>query len=50
MTFARGIRSAAKDYMEDPLGDPLIPNWNSVDSALPGFFDAFHEAVRLDNA
>jgi glucosyl-3-phosphoglycerate synthase len=50
MTFARGIRGAAKDYMEDPLGDPLIPNWNSVDSALPGFFDAFHEAVRLDNA
>jgi glucosyl-3-phosphoglycerate synthase len=50
MTFARGIRSAAKDYMEDPLGDPLIPNWNSVDSALPGFFESFSEAVRLDNA
>lgn len=50
MTFARGIRGAAEDYMDDPLGDPLIPNWNSVDSALPGFFDAFHEAVRLDNA
>jgi glucosyl-3-phosphoglycerate synthase len=50
MTFARGIRSAAEDYMNDPLGDPLIPNWNSVDSAVPGFFESFHEAVRLDNA
>lgn len=49
-TFVRGIRTAAKEYMEDPLGDPLIPNWNRVGSALPGFFDAFHEAVRLDNA
>ncbi len=48
-TFVRSIRQAAKAYTDDPLGDPLIPNWNRVRSALPDFFDAFNEAVRLDN-
>ncbi|MDD5199503.1 MAG: hypothetical protein PHC88_06830 [Terrimicrobiaceae bacterium] len=48
-TFVRGIRAAAEEYVKDPLGDPLIPNWNRVDSALPGFFGTLHEAVLLDN-
>jgi len=48
-TFVRGIREAAKAFQEDPLGAPLIPNWNRVQSALPNFFDELNEAVRLDN-
>ncbi|HEX5218858.1 MAG TPA: glycosyl transferase [Verrucomicrobiae bacterium] len=48
-TFVRGIRAAAKAFQDDPLGAPLIPNWNRVQSALPNFFDEFNEAVRLDN-
>jgi len=48
-TFVRCIRAAAKAFQEDPLGAPLIPNWNRVQSALPNFFDEFNEAVRLDN-
>jgi len=48
-TFVRGIRAAAKAFQEDPLGAPLIPNWNRVQSALPKFFDELNEAVRLDN-
>jgi glucosyl-3-phosphoglycerate synthase len=48
-TFVRGIRAAAKAFQEDPLGAPLIPNWNRVQSALPSFFEELNEAVRLDN-
>ncbi len=48
-TFVRSIRSAAKEYLVDPLGDPMIPNWNRVEAALPGFFKTFDKAVMLDN-
>ena len=48
-TFVRGIRAAARAFQDDPLGAPLIPNWNRVQSALPNFFEEFNEAVRLDN-
>jgi glucosyl-3-phosphoglycerate synthase len=48
-TFVRGIRTAAKAFQEDPLGAPLIPNWNRVESALPTFLEELNEAVRLDN-
>ncbi len=48
-TFVRSLRAAIKEYLEDPLGAPLIPNWNRVDAALPNFLDAFNETVRLDN-
>lgn len=49
-TFVHGIRSAAKAFLADPLGAPLIPNWNRVQSALPEFFDELNSAVELDNA
>ena len=48
-TFVRSIRLAAKAFLEDPLGAPLIPNWNRVQSALPNFLGELNEAVRLDN-
>lgn len=48
-TFARSIRLAAKNHMEEPMFWPLIPNWNRVESALPEFLDALNKAVALDN-
>jgi glucosyl-3-phosphoglycerate synthase len=48
-TFVRSIRAAAKAFLDDPLGAPLIPNWNRVQSALPNFLEELGEAVRLDN-
>ena len=48
-TFARSIRAAAKAFLDDPLGAPLIPNWNRVESALPKFLDELNDAVRADN-
>lgn len=49
-TFVRSIRAAARAFLDDPLGSPLIPNWNRVQSALPNFLEELNEAVRLDNA
>ncbi len=49
-TFAKSVRIAGEAFMEDPLGQPLIPNWNRITSALPTFLDELKEAVKLDNA
>ena len=46
---AGSIRAAAKAFLEDPLGAPLIPNWNRIQSALPRFLEDLNEAVKLDN-
>jgi glucosyl-3-phosphoglycerate synthase len=48
-TFVRSIRTASRAFLDDPLGAPLIPNWNRVQAALPDFLKELHEAVRLDN-
>lgn len=37
--FAQSLRQAAAEYVADPLGLPLIPNWNRVVAAIPGFLD-----------
>lgn len=47
--FVRGVRAAADETLADPLGDPLIPNWNRVADARPGFFSEFAEAIARDN-
>lgn len=49
-TFARGLKIAAEKFFEDPLGVPLIPNWNRVASAFPEIFDELKEAVEADNS
>ncbi len=49
-TFSRAIRIAGEQYLADPLGPPLIPNWNRVASAIPDFPMRLCEAVDSDNA
>ncbi|MGH7791326.1 MAG: glycosyl transferase, partial [Thermodesulfobacteriota bacterium] len=44
-TFVKGIRIASKSFHEDPLGAPLIPNWNRVTSAIPDFLDQLKQVV-----
>ena len=48
--FSQAIKLAAEDYLKDPLGQPLIPNWNRVAAALPDFFSQLELAVEEDNA
>jgi len=47
--FARGLRLAAESFLADPLGTPLIPNWNRVVAAIPDIFARLNEAVEIDN-
>jgi len=49
-TFAHALKIAADEFFADPLASPLIPNWNRISSALPGFLGAVQEAVDADNA
>jgi glucosyl-3-phosphoglycerate synthase len=48
--FTRAVQIAGKEFMDDPLYSPLIPSWNRVTSAIPGFLDRLREAVEADNA
>ncbi|HTV01091.1 MAG TPA: hypothetical protein VMF13_11155 [Luteitalea sp.] len=47
--FARGVELASKQFLDDPLGTPLIPNWNRVVAAMPNMTDQLRDAVRADN-
>ena len=47
-TFARSLQEAIADYSQDPLGLPLIPNWNRVVAAIPEFFERLVDAVERD--
>ncbi len=48
-TFAQGLKLASEQFFADPLEMPLIPNWNRITSALPGFLGELCEAVDADN-
>lgn len=48
-TFAQSLHVAAQEFFADPLGSPLIPNWNRITSALPGFLAALRDAVDADS-
>lgn len=47
--FARSLSAAAADFVKDPRGLPLIPNWNRVLAAVPEFFDLLQDAVEKDS-
>jgi glucosyl-3-phosphoglycerate synthase len=47
--FCQGIKIAAREFLNDPLNTPEIPNWNRVTSAIPDFLDKLKEAVEADN-
>lgn len=47
--FARSLKAAATDFIRDPRGLPLIPNWNRVLAAAPEFFDLLQDAVEKES-
>jgi glucosyl-3-phosphoglycerate synthase len=48
-TFARVIDEAVKEFLKDPLGSSLIPNWSRVTAAVPDFLDQLKAVVEEDN-
>ena len=47
--FTRAMTQASKLFMENPMGTPLIPNWNRVTSAIPDILEMLKRAVDEDN-
>ena len=47
--FTRAIEMASRVFVENPLGAPLIPNWNRVSAAIPDIFEMLKLAVGEDN-
>ncbi|MBU0621536.1 MAG: glycosyl transferase [Gammaproteobacteria bacterium] len=47
--FTRAIAMAAQMFVENPMGNPLIPNWNRVTAAIPDIFEMLRLAVEEDN-
>lgn len=47
--FTRAIAMAAQVFVENPMGTPLIPNWNRVNAAIPGIYEMLRLAVDEDN-
>jgi glucosyl-3-phosphoglycerate synthase len=48
-TFAKSLREAAAEFLENPTGNSLIPNWNRVLAAFPEFFELLEDAVEKDS-
>lgn len=49
-TFARAIQTAGLDHLANPLSDPMIPEWNRVETTLPGFQHDLLAAAHADKA
>ncbi|MCP4265388.1 MAG: glycosyl transferase [Candidatus Brocadiaceae bacterium] len=47
--FASGLKIAGDQFIENPSGSPLIPNWSRVTSAIPDFFEKLIDVVDADN-
>ena len=47
--FTKGLKIAGDQFLENPIGTPLISNWSRVTSAIPDFFDKLIDAVGKDN-
>jgi len=47
--FTKAIAMAAQAFVENPMGNPLIPNWNRVSAAIPDIFEILKLAVEEDN-
>ena len=46
--FSEALRTAYQRFLEDPLGAPLIPNWNRIAAAIPEFLEQLRVAVDED--
>jgi glucosyl-3-phosphoglycerate synthase len=45
-TFAKSLHEAVSEFTADPLGLPLLPNWNRVVAAVPDFFDLLLKSIQ----
>ncbi|MBS55585.1 MAG: glycosyl transferase, partial [Gammaproteobacteria bacterium] len=47
--FSNNIISAGQQFLDNPNQNPLITNWNRVQTAVPGIKQEFLETVESDS-
>lgn len=47
--FIRSIIISGDQFLANPMELPMIPSWNRVKSALPGFMDELQAIIEKDN-
>jgi glucosyl-3-phosphoglycerate synthase len=47
--FVESLRCAVSEFVEDPVGIPMLPAWARVSAAIPDFQDRLNEIVENDN-
>ncbi len=48
--FVEALNQGVAEFMEDPIGVPMLPGWVRIRAALPGFQKKFKKIVEEDNA
>lgn len=47
--FVGSLRLAVREFIEDPVGIPMLAAWVRVNAAIPDFSERINEAVEQDN-
>ena len=47
--FVDSLRCAVSEFVEDPVGIPMLPAWARVSAAIPDFQDRLNKCVERDN-
>jgi glucosyl-3-phosphoglycerate synthase len=47
--FVESLKVAMKEFVEDPVGIPMLSAWVRVDAAIPDFSERLRNAVERDN-
>jgi glucosyl-3-phosphoglycerate synthase len=48
--FVQALKVAIPEFVDDPVGIPMMPAWVRVSAAIPDFQDRLEECVLMDNA
>lgn len=47
--FVESMRCAIAEFVDDPVGIPMMPAWTRISAAIPDFQERLYEAVERDN-
>lgn len=48
--FVEALKQGVAEFMDNPIGVPMLPGWVRIRAALPGFQKKFKQVVEEDNA
>ncbi|PIU85843.1 MAG: glycosyl transferase, partial [Deltaproteobacteria bacterium CG06_land_8_20_14_3_00_44_19] len=47
--FVGSLKRATEEFIDDPVGIPMLPAWTRVTAAIPDFPERITRYVELDN-